>query len=275
MPLQLPPLPKGYRTLTDPEVDRLRKQTPDLWANPHKTCITCNKQPTFQARYQGQVVEMTCDCVNQWKLNRWLLNAGVDTQYQRLCWEDAAGIKGEVQAAVLAYVDRATQNMSQGHGLTLWSPNTGTGKTMLASLILKTLLAAGVDGYFTQFNEMLDFFTATWRDADERAWFTRKVRNAGVLVVDDIGRENKGRDSVSEAMFDTVIRARVAASRPTIITTNYTPDQLRSGYGENVLSLLSEVNIGVEVSGMNYRPTKYTQTAADGAAGVVRPLVVG
>jgi DNA replication protein DnaC len=271
---KLAPNPSGCRSLRDPEVARLRQQYPGLWANPAKTCLTCDKKGEFLTRRNGEVITVTCDCLAQWKLHRWMLNAGVDEHYQRLSWEDVIGVPDSVQVEVMDYLEGASANLSQGHGLTLWSPDRGTGKTLLASLVLKRLLADGHDGYFTQFNLMLDFFTATWRSEEERSWFTRKVRNVGVLVVDDIGRENKGRDAVSEAMFDTVIRARVAGSRPTIITTNYNPEQLLQGYGPNVLSLLSEVNIAIELPGADFRPRQHEQTRQDIASGLVRPLVV-
>ncbi len=147
---------------------------------------------------------------------------------------------------------------------------------MLATLLLKSLLASGADCYFTQFNEMLTFFSDGWRDAEEKAWFTKKVRNAGVLVVDDMGREYKGRSEIAEAMFDTVIRARVAASRPTIITTNYTPEQMLQGYGGNILSLLSEVNVEVHLPGADYRKQARERLLKDKADGITTyPIVVG
>ena len=272
----LPPLPQGCRTLTDPEATRLRQQFPDLWADPSKSCLTCGKTGSFKERQDGQVVDVECNCVAQWKMHRWLLNAGIGLRYQRYTWTDAVGVDGGVVGEIVNYASHAEANISSGTGLTLWSQDKGTGKTLLATLLLKDLLASGADGYFTQFNEMLDAFSAGWRSEEERSWFTRRVRNAGVLVVDDMGREYKGRAEVAEAMFDTVIRARVAASRPTIITTNYTPEQMLSGYGHNILSLLSESNIEVHVPGRDFRPQARERLMADRADGITTyPIVVG
>ena len=91
MPLELPPLPKGYRSLTDPEVTRLRQQYPDLWADPNKTCLTCNKTGSFKTREvaTGDIVEVACDCIAQWKMHRWMLNAGIGLRYQRITWDEA------------------------------------------------------------------------------------------------------------------------------------------------------------------------------------------
>ena len=276
---QMLPNPIGCRSLTDPEASRLQSQDAHLWLTPKTTCLTCTKEShggvaTFRTREYGEIVTYDCSCMEQWKLHRWLLNAGVDKRYQRFSWDDATHVNGDAQSAVMRYVVNAPSQISRGDGLTLWSEGRGTGKTLLASLLLKGLMADGHDGYFTQFNEMLENYTAGWRNQDERAWFTRRVRNAGVLVVDDMGRENKGRANITESMFDTVIRARVAACKPTIITTNYTPDQLFQGYGSNVMSLLNEVNSYVEVSGIDYRPVVREQRVQDGLDGIVYPIVV-
>jgi len=278
---QLKDNPTGCRSLTDPEVKRLRQSHPTLWANPHKTCLTCRHETkdsgaprSFQARFDGQVVTYDCDCVAQWRLHRWMLNAGIGIRYQRLSWFDADAVNVAAANEVVSYLDNAPGLVNQGRGLTLWAQETGTGKTMLSALLLKGLLAEGYDGFFVQFNEMIDQFTAGWRSEEERGWFIKTIRNAGVLVVDDMGREHKGRAEVVEAMFDTVIRARVAASMPTLITTNYTPQEMLVGYGGNVLSLLSEVNSNVHVPGMDYRPKVALRADADAKAGLSQPFVV-
>ncbi len=268
--------PPGLRTLTDPEAARLRKQYPDLWADPKKTCLTCSKTGSFKYRDGAQIVDVVCDCLTQWKMHRWMLNAGIGLRYQRLSWLDASGVRADVQRQVFEYFEQAEANLATGTGITFWSKDKGTGKTLLSTLLVKSLMTRGADVYFTQFNEMLDFFSDGWRDAEEKAWFVKKVRNAGVLVADDMGREYKGRSEVAEAMFDTVIRARVAASRPTFITTNYTPEEMLQGYGGNVLSLLSEVNIEVHVPGADYRPKVRERSIRDRADDITTyPIVVG
>jgi DNA replication protein DnaC len=274
---KLAPNPFGCRTLTDPEVARIRERYERLWSNPRKTCLTCTKEKTgsttFRARDKGEIVTFDCDCIEQWQLHRWLLHSGIDTRYQRYSWQDITEIGASIQMAVMDYMQNDAL-IQQGIGLTLWSTEKGTGKTLLGSLMAKGLLARGHDAHFTQFNEMIQDFTSGWRNEDERRWFVQRVRNVEFLVIDDMGRESKGRENITEAMFDIVIRARVSACNPTIITTNYTPDQLLQGYGGNVMSLLSEVNTSIEVPGRDYRPTSKAQIIKDASDGIVSPFVV-
>lgn len=276
MNLALPPNPPACAPLKDPDRERLKALYPDLWVNPATSCLTCATKGTFRWYGEdGQVATYDCDCRAQWVLHRWMLNAGIDTKYQRLSWLDAMEIPQSGQDAVMDYVEHADANVRAGVGMILYARSTGSGKTLALTLALKALLARGYDCYFTQFNEMLDAFSSGWRDEDQRKWFIRRIRNAGVLVIDDLGREYKGRIEITEAMFDQVIRARVAASRPTLLTTNLTPDEWKTGYGRNVMSLLDEACMAVEVSGADFRERARDRYLSEARAGLARPLVIG
>lgn len=269
----LPPIPPGCRTLSDEESRRLNSLYPSPWKHPMEGCLTCSDRRQLKARVDGQIDDFECDCRGQWKMHRWLLNAGLGLSYQRRTIDDVES------AQVLEAIAEATQNtareMHRGIGTTLWSQGRGNGKTLAATLILKQVMATGVDGYFSQFNDLIEFSTRGWRDPSEQAWFARRVRNVDLLVIDDIGRENKGRVSVVEAMLDQVIRHRVASSKPTIITTNLTPDEMQNGYGPNVLSLLSEVNREVGFTGLDHREKAQRTTVDEVRQGISRPILVG
>lgn len=267
-PLSLPP---GVRTLTDPEADRLKAMHPGLKGPDN--CITCGGTKTFEWP-KGTVND--CRCIVQYVLHRYFLHCGVGLRYQRLGWNDTDNINPAVQMKVLDYAENAEANVRAGLGLILRGEGKGTGKTLMACLLLKKLLADhGIDGYFTQFNELLDDHTAGWRDEDQRAWFIKRVRNAGVLVIDDVGRENRNRGAVVEALFDSVIRARHDACKPTIITTNLSAEDLRTGYSSNVTSLLSGVCDDIEVVGTDYRERARADLIAEVREGLSRPIVVG
>lgn len=267
----LPPIPPTVRILSDEESDRLKRLNPGLWADPETKCLTCFKKGAFKARSGDQV---ECNCAEQWVLHRFLLNAGIGLHYQRLDWDDLdPQVSAAIQVAVLEYADSAQQFINAGLGMII-SGTPGTGKTLLAVLLLKALLKQGYDGYFTQFNQMLDDYSSGWRDRSDKDWFLRRVTNAGVLVIDDIGRESKGRENVTTPMFDQVIRSRVANARPTIITTNFTKEEMQSGYGPNVMSLLAERSIDHTLNGLDYRPRANERTVDEIKSGVARPMAL-
>lgn len=276
-PLSLLPLPPGIRVLTDEEGSRLNALYPDLPRN-LKQCITCKGERTFLWRgSSGEPIQYACNCVDQRILHRYLLHSGIGLRYQRLSWVDldSAAVDAKALDRVLDYGAHAEHYVSIGAGLMLQGKDMGTGKTLMATLLLKALLASGIDGYFTQFNEMLDAHTAGWRDEEQKVWFDRRVRNAGVLVIDDVGRENKNRIDVVESMFDSVLRARHDNCKPTIITTNKTADEFQSLYRSNIMSLLSETSEVVTVKGADYRPTVQAKQQEERTLGLTRPVVVG
>lgn len=267
----LPLPPAACKPLSDVDSRRLREKFPTLWSSPQKGCLSC--QDTGTLRWADQTYR--CDCRNQWMMHRWMLNAGVGLWHQRLSWQDVDTVPPAVLTELGAYLEGHKGNIRAGLGLVLWSPDRGTGKTLLAVLATKTLMGFGVDCYFVQFSEMIDTFTAGWRDEAERAWFNKRIRNATMLVIDDLGREHKGRSEVVESMLDQVIRHRVANALPTLLTTNYSPQEIQGGYGPNVMSLLYERSAWVEVAGRDYRTRSNERARTEIASGYSRPITTG
>jgi DNA replication protein DnaC len=218
--------------------------------------------------------------------------AGIGLNYQRLHWDDMDGVEMKAQATALDYITNADGFVDRGLGL-LFYGHQGTGKTMLVSLGLKRLLAHGFDGYFTTFQRLISSFSAGWHDEVQRGWFTRRITNATILVIDDVGKEFKGErrqgDAVVrrpvemvQAMFDEVIRSRVENCRPTLMTTNKTLLELERLYDNtgtdsvqvNPMSLFQETMLFQEFNGDNYRTSdgSATKRAAEVRQGLTRPI---
>lgn len=271
--LRLEPRPSTIRVLTDPEGQRLKtlhEGLPKSLAH----CITCGGATTFMWRDQhGRPAEYDCDCRDQWIMHRYFLHSGLDVLYQRYSWADTTGVDPAVMDKALAYCDHIDAYMRTGRGLVLRGAMTGTGKTLIAALLFKKILAMGHDGYFTQFNDLLDANAAGWRNEEERRWFVRRVRNAGILVIDDVGREYRNAELV-ESTFDQVIRARHDGCRPTIITTNKDEGWWSTRYQGNVMSLLSGTCQVIDVTGQDYRTKQAAAADEEAIAGLIRPVVV-
>lgn len=278
MNFALPSLPHQIRLLTDVELERLKTRFPKLPSSPKK-CPTCRGSGTFRwwagEGSERQIETYDCDCVGQWTLYLYLLNANVGLAYQRLSWSDVVAEPGAVDKAK-DYIAHADAYMDAGAGLIFYG-TTGAGKTTLETLILKHLLGLGYDGYFTTFSEMIDTYTGGWNSTEEKAWFHKRIKNAEVLAMDDVGREYQARRSsgLPESTFDEVIRHRVAAATPTIITTNLNLDLLQQGYGGNVMSLLHERATTYSFTGEDFRDRQRMRLADEIALGLTRPVVLG
>lgn len=281
MPITLHARPPGIRQITDVEGAWLKEMYPGMPPTLAQ-CITCGGTKTFRWKaLDGHVVDYDCNCVDQRIMHRYFTVCGLGLRYQRLGWQDATGVDDTVMAEAIDYVDHMGAYMRTGRGLILRGATTGTGKTLVAALLFKKMLAEGHDGYFVQFNRLLDMEADGWgrgESAEEnRRWFTRRIRNAGVLVIDDIGREYAGRGMERiEATLDTIIRARHDDCKPTIITTNKDGEFFSQRYQGNVMSLLLGTCQVIDVPGVtDHRDWAQEQADYDAKHGLVRPVVVG
>ena len=142
----------------------------------------------------------TCgECKEQLQLYRWYLNAGIGFSYQRLNWDD---FHGDEKAGELAkiYLTRHKDMIRNGMGI-MFHGTWGTGKTLLSTLIAKELVKLGYSVYFATFTQMVDEFTRGWGSNEEKARFESKVVKSDIFFLDDVGKEFRTKNNLSEATF--------------------------------------------------------------------------
>ena len=250
--------------MDDDEADRLYREYPHIGKSSETYCPTCGKDGKFN--WRG--ITYICDCAQQLQLYKLYLSSGIGAPYQRLGWKDYQGDPELVQV-LRKYVEDHEQYIASGEGLFFQGP-VGTGKTMLATLVLKDLLKEGYSVYAKTFSQAIDMFTAGWYDDEERKYFHKKFVASQILLLDDIGREHKTR--LSESTFDSILRTRVQEGRPTLITTNMTIDEMESGYGAGILSLLKECSLHHIFTGPDFRPKVHERKQQEKQAGERRPI---
>jgi len=253
--LHLPPVSKHIRVLLPEESARLDAMYPTSLPKSLKDCVTCRGQKTFrwwvEHGFSDEIGEYECPCAEQFVLYKYLLNAGVGLRYQRYGIGDLDDLPPKILEAAEDYLGNSDYYIGQGVGL-YFHGDRGTGKTLLATILLKQLLDEGVDGYFTTFNDMLDNFAAGWSNDAQRSWFDSRVRNAPLLVVDDIGKEHANRVGMSSVAVDNIFRARVQNALPTIITTNLTAKEMKDRYS-SALETIAGQAMYCEFEGVSYR----------------------
>lgn len=273
----VPPLPAHIGPLRPDSVyESLRRREPSMWTNPNR-CIVCSGAGVF--RYYnhalGQIEDWTCNCREQWILYVHLLNAGIPLAYQQLGWNDITSqIPDAVIDRVSEYILDMKTQVRSGGGFILRGPN-GTGKTLLATLLLKEAISQGYSGYFVSFHELLDSYTEGWKSDDAKYRFDSYV-GCDFLVIDEMGRTGKGRTNITGSMFDHLMRKRISNRRPTVMTTNKTLDDLRVEFGDTVDSLMNESVLEVEVGGPDFRQaTARERTRLEVVNDTRRPVVLG
>lgn len=256
------------RYLSDDEAARLYRNHPQLGRSYQNYCPTCAKTGVYF--WHGQ--DNPCDCEYQLQLHKHYLAAGIGVTYQRLDWDDYAG-PTKVLDGVTKFLDKREQFLKRGMGM-YFLGTYGTGKTMLANLVLKELVKDGLTCWATTFSQTVEMFTAGWSDKADKDYFQQKFINSQVLLLDDVGKELRGtRIALAETTFDAILRQRVQAGRTTLITTNMTPADLEDGYGSAILSLIREKSLELVFDGSDFRSTANTREVAEVLKGEARPIV--
>lgn len=128
-------------------------------------------------------------------------------------------------------------------GVTFYGPN-GTGKTYAAAALARFLYGISMVEHppvFARAAEVVDLWNEhdSYREQTYRSTF----RTCDLLVLDDLGKEDRTteyRTSKASAIIGNVLRSRVQAALPTIITSNVPYEEFEETYGKSITSLLHE-----------------------------------
>ena len=247
-----------FEYLDDEDRDYLKLKHPQFAEFNKRGCPTCE--------------DHSCgECKKQLQLYKHYLNAGIGLNYQRLDWVDYHGDEKAADAAKI-YLSKHKEFVKGGMGL-MYHGSWGTGKTLLSSLVAKELVKLGYNVYFATFTQMVDEFTRGWGSNEDKMRFESKVVKSDVFFLDDIGKEFRTKNNLSEATFDHVLRQRALDNRPTFITTNMSMEDLNEGYGSAIFSLLKERMIVHRMEGVDYREYARDRTMDEIKNNIVRRII--
>ena len=116
----------------------------------------------------------------------------------------------------------------------------GTGKTMIACLILKTVLEKGYTGEIVTVVDMLDKIKESYNPSiNAEIGYVNKLCNIDLLVLDDIGIE-KMTEHTYEKLYK-VINSRYNKEKATIFTSNCDIKSLLKVLDERLVSRIAEM----------------------------------
>lgn len=119
---------------------------------------------------------------------------------------------------VFKFIEHFDDFESEGMGLFLTSKTRGSGKTFLASCIGGELINRyEVSTMFVNASDLLDISQQKKDDEDDPI---EKLISCRVLILDDLGQKNTGREWLSDVLF-RIIDKRYQKKRIMIVTSNY------------------------------------------------------
>lgn len=233
-----------------------------------------------------EIADYECECWRQARLQAYLLSHNVGKGGARMSWADTTWVPPHLLEPLREYAANCVDWSGRGLGLYLYGMY-GSGKSLVSTMILKAFLGAGIEGHWITFNEMLSMHTNSWRDQEAREWFETRVRNAQVLVIDDLGKESSFRTvdengkerpsnwgSIVSTALDSLFRARVQNGMITIITANLDPEQVAMNYTPALGSLAVEACMPYEFPPQDIRRLYRERVNAEAKLGLHRPFVL-
>lgn len=120
----------------------------------------------------------------------------------------------------------------------LFTGKTGLGKTFLSGCIARSLVEHGFSVVYDSVSRILSEFEAVkfGENTEESRRSLQKYRDADLLIVDDLGTEMLTQFAMSTLY--TLLNDRILEEKPTIVSTNLSPKEIRDRYSMQISSRL-------------------------------------
>lgn len=185
-----------------------------------------------------------CDCMKRELVLSGLRSSGLgrllDTQsFESFSLEyyDTEKTKAHM-ARTLKIAREYADSFTLASGNLLFLGRTGLGKTHLSTAIARVVIERGYDVcYNSAENILCDFeFDRYKSDFGREESRAEKYMQTDLLIIDDLGTEMLSQ--FSAATLFNLINTRIAAGRPTIISTNLGDSEIQGRYGDRMASRL-------------------------------------
>lgn len=131
-------------------------------------------------------------------------------------------------------VKYATQFTTKSKNIIFYG-GTGLGKTHLSLAIANAVINRGYSVvYGTAQNLLNDLQNENFGRYDHIRYYEKAVMNCDLLIIDDLGTEFK--NSYTTAELYNIINSRILSRLPTIISTNFTQNELEDKYDQRITS---------------------------------------
>lgn len=176
-------------------------------------------------------------------------------------WDNEIKDLEERRVRIIArkYVNNIDHIWQKGWGLFIYGRN-GTGKSMLASIILKEAIKQGFQVYFTSLSEVLQKYCDSMYNPELRRIFEEEILSADFLVLDDIDKAyHSEKSTFIDSAYDYLFRTRANKCLPIIVTSNVKRDEFiqqaerERSFGTSLLSLFGEHLHDVRAGGADRR----------------------
>lgn len=120
----------------------------------------------------------------------------------------------------------------------IFTGDVGVGKTYLCSCVAKRIMDKGFTVMYQSAPSMMkflwDYYYSSFNLRKEETERFELIRNADLLIIDDLGTENMSEKSLSH--FFQLLNERISRKKPLLISTNMGISDIRNHYDERIYS---------------------------------------
>lgn len=222
-----------------------------------KNCPICKGSGSIDK--PGTNMAVMCSCQKQALLNADLASSGIPRKYLNSNWNwDGLNNNRESTEKVKEYANNFDDYYFDGEGIYLYGQQ-GRGKSLLESLVAREV-AAKINRdtnkhykvAFIIFEELVQLTHQSRSDLKARNLYHTIVSKPDLLIIDNIGSET-GSKEYNTKVLEFILRKRDNDGNPTIISSNYTPEQLLTAYSDTIHDFIDQNFMHVLVQGENHR----------------------
>lgn len=167
--------------------------------------------------------------------------------YPRL---DGLPATNPARLAVEGYLLNINEHLERGKGVLLYGP-LSSGKTVLACIMLRYVLAYSSNHCWFEAARRLESVMKDFRAVTAGGEPIKEVLcNSTFAVLDDVGQQKDSAET--RLLTEYVIRERYDEMKPTFLTSNFTPAQLRLSL-PGLQDVIEDSFVHIPVSGINWR----------------------
>ena len=157
------------------------------------------------------------------------------------------------------YVAQFDTSCSENIGL-LFYGDVGTGKTFTAGCIVNALNDKGYNVLGTSLTRLRDDLPGEFESDRSRSQYYDRLAAYDLVLIDDFGIERQSEFTLEQIY--NLIDARYKSGKPTIITTNLTPEQLKNPKNmaqRRIYDRINEMCSPMLFEGQSQRPARQKQ----------------
>lgn len=191
----------------------------------------------------------------QERINHLLSKSGIGERFKQRSFENFKINENNRVAFIKCkdFVDKFTTNI---RGIILLG-DVGRGKTHLAAAITNNLTNRLYTVMFGNITNLLSVIKSTYNKDSELSEkdILEIMARVDLLIIDDLGKENPTKNTVS--LIYQIINRRYEENKTLVATTNYSMTNLKKTIGEATVSRLYEMCELIQLTGNDWRMSKW------------------